>query len=269
MSRTYQTRGIILKGTPFGETDRLLTLFSPDHGLIRAIAPGARKPKSSLRGRTEIFVVNQFLLATGKSLDRILQVETQQSFSGLGQDACTLAAGQYLIEVILALAVEQTPQPLLYELFIEHLRRLEVEAQPPTLYAHLAQGLFHCLALEGFAPQLHHCALSGEVITPNFHTLQWRMGFSHDLGGVVTLPIKTHQPLTLKRLTAIELSLLQHLSHSALPDPLDFLPAVAQKRLRVVDWLTVERVLRDYAQHQLGKTFKAAPLVDSLWELDF
>ncbi|MFN9174971.1 MAG: DNA repair protein RecO [Synechocystis sp.] len=269
MSRTYQTQGIVLKGTPFGEADRLLTIFSPDYGLIRAIAPSARKPKSSLRGRTEVFVMNDFLIATGKSLDRIMQAETQQSFPGLGQDVCKLAAGQYLIEVILALAIEGNAQAQLYGLFMEHLRRLAEESQPETLYAHLAQALFHCLALEGFAPQLHRCALSGEMIAPNFHDAQWRIGFSSELGGIVTLPANTNQPISLKRLTAIALGLLQHLSHSHLPQPSEFLPDFAQKRLRVWDWLTVERVLRDYAQQQLGKKFKAAPLVDSLWELDF
>ena len=258
-----------MKGTPFGEADRLLTIFSPDYGLIRAIAPSARKPKSSLRGRTEVFVVNHFLIATGKSLDRIMQADTQQSFPRLGRDVCKLAAGQYLIEVILALAIEDNAQAQLYGLFTEHLRRLAEESQPETLYGHLAQGLFHCLALEGFAPQLHRCAFSGERITPNFHDAQWRIGFSSELGGIVTLPVKTDQPIILKRLTAIELSLLQHLSQSDLPQPLDFLPTLAQKQLRAWDWLTVERVLRDYAQQQLGKKFKAAPLVDSLWDLEF
>ena len=258
-----------MKGTPFGEADRLITIFSPDHGLIRAIAPSARKPKSSLRGRTEVFVVNYFVIATGKSLDRIVQADTQQSFPGLGRDVCKLAAGQYLIEVILSLAIENHAQAQLYELFTEHLRRLATESQPETLYAHLAQALFHCLALEGFAPQLHRCALSGEMITPNFHDLQWRIGFSSELGGIVALPAKTDQPLILKRLTAIELSLLQHLSQSDLPQPSQFLPEFAHKRLRAWDWLTVEKVLRNYAQQQLGKKFKAAPLVDSLWDLDF
>jgi DNA repair protein RecO (recombination protein O) len=116
---------------------------------------------------------------------------------------------------------------------------------------------------------LHRCALSGETITPNFHDRQWRIGFSNELGGLVTLPVKTDQPLILKRLTAIELSLLQHLSQSDVPRPSQFLPELAQKRFRVWDWLTVEKVLRNYAQQQLGKIFKAAPLVDSLWDLDF
>jgi DNA repair protein RecO (recombination protein O) len=52
MSRTYQTTGINLKSSPIGEADRLVTILTSDYGLIRVIAPGARKPKSSLGGRS-------------------------------------------------------------------------------------------------------------------------------------------------------------------------------------------------------------------------
>ncbi len=270
MGRTYQTTAIVLKGVPFGESDRLITIFSPDHGLIRAIAPGARKPKSSLRGRTELFVINQFLISSGKSLDRITQAETQYSYPGLGQDVCKLAAGQYLIELILALGTEANPQPSLYELFTEHLRRLETEAQPETLYGHLAQALFHCLATEGFAPQFHHCAISSEAIVPNFYDRQWRVGFSGELGGIVSLNLRNPGPLPhLQRLTAIELSLLQQLNQGPLPNPLETLPDIARKNFRIWDWVKVENLMRHYAQRQLGKSFRAAPLVDSMWEVEF
>jgi DNA repair protein RecO (recombination protein O) len=74
--KTYQATGIILKGMPLGEADRLVTILTSEFGLIRGVAPGARKPKSSLRGRCELFVVNQFSLAKGRSLDKITQAET-------------------------------------------------------------------------------------------------------------------------------------------------------------------------------------------------
>ena len=266
---------IVLKGKAIGETDRLVTLFSPEQGLISAIAPGARKPKSSLRGRVEMFVINQFLLAQGKSLDRIVQAETQASFPELSRDVCLLSAGQYLIELILRLAVPNTPQVGLYELFIEHLRRLATQADPNNLYAHLAQGVFHCLAIEGFAPQFYHCAITGNSLTPNFFDPQWRVGFSLELGGIVQLPLlesfqvsQTQKQVLTQRLTAIELCLLQQLEQPELPD-FESLPPLAQKRFRVWDWVTVEHLLRRYAQYQFNRPFQAASMVDDLWELEF
>jgi DNA repair protein RecO (recombination protein O) len=44
-----------------------------------------------LRGRSEIFVVNQFLIARGRSLDKITQAETIESYSGLSRDLGKLA----------------------------------------------------------------------------------------------------------------------------------------------------------------------------------
>lgn len=50
MSRTYNATGINLKALPLGETDRILTILTPDSGLIRAVAPGSRKHQSRLGG---------------------------------------------------------------------------------------------------------------------------------------------------------------------------------------------------------------------------
>ena len=47
-ARQFRTQAIILSRRDFGEADRLLTLFTPHHGKIRAIAKGARKPSARL-----------------------------------------------------------------------------------------------------------------------------------------------------------------------------------------------------------------------------
>ena len=69
MSRTYKATGINLKAIPMGENDRLMTILTKEYGLLRAIAPGARKHKSRLGGRSALFVVNELMLSKGKSLD--------------------------------------------------------------------------------------------------------------------------------------------------------------------------------------------------------
>ncbi|HEY9873712.1 MAG TPA: recombination protein O N-terminal domain-containing protein, partial [Candidatus Obscuribacterales bacterium] len=80
MSRTYKATGINLKSMPLGEADRLLTILTREFGLIRAVAPGARKHHSKLSGRSGLFVVNELLIAQGRSLDKITQAETKESY---------------------------------------------------------------------------------------------------------------------------------------------------------------------------------------------
>ena len=269
MGRTFQMTGIILKGTPLGEADRLLTILSPEVGLMRAVAPGARKPKSFLRGRCELFVINQYLISQGRSLPRITQAETLESYPGLSQAVEKLAAGQYLAEVVLGLALSDQPQPDLYSLFNEHLRRLITPATDLAIQAYLAQALFHLLALGGFAPQVHHCCLSHLPIEPNFTDPRWQLGFSFEAGGLMIQPATNSHRSVFRKVNGIDVALLQQLSYPDLPVLAEVLPAIALKSLRVGDWVRVEHLLRDYAQFHLGRTFRAATLVDSVTVLDF
>ncbi|MEB3294697.1 MAG: DNA repair protein RecO [Synechococcales bacterium] len=183
---TYRTIGINLKSKPTGEADRLMTILTKEQGLIRVIAPSARKQKSSLSGRSALFVVNDLLIAKGKSMDKITQAETIESYPGLALDLKKLTAGQYLVELTLQQALSEQAQTELFYLLTEHLGRLN-KAVGSTILPSLAHGVFQLLALAGIAPQMHQCCLSGELLQPELGNPHWRVGFSPELGGAVTL----------------------------------------------------------------------------------
>ncbi len=190
MSRTYKATGINLKSMPLGESDRLVTILTREFGLIRVAAPGARKQNSSLSGRSGLFVVNELLIAKGRSLDKITQAETLESYPGLSQDLGKLAASQYLAEMVLAQALSEQPQEELFCLLTEHLSRLErLPSTPASLVlAHLSHAVFHLLALAGITPQVQVCCLTQRSLTPDFTDPNWRVGFSVPAGGTVSLP---------------------------------------------------------------------------------
>ncbi|MEO0534871.1 MAG: DNA repair protein RecO [Cyanobacteria bacterium P01_A01_bin.123] len=186
MSRTYKAIGINLKTQPMGESDRLLTILTQEQGLIRAIAPGARKHKSSLSGRSGLFVINDLLIAKGKSLGKVTQAETRQSFPKLSSDLAKLTASQYLAELVLCQALSDQSQTDLFNLLIEHLERLE-RASKASVLACLAHATFHLLALAGVAPQVHQCCVSRSPLVPDLSNPDWRVGFSLVAGGTVHL----------------------------------------------------------------------------------
>lgn len=186
MSRTYKTTGINLKSMPMGESDRLLTILTREFGLVRAVAMGARKHNSRLGGRSELFVVNELLIAKGRSLDKITQAETLESYPRLGQDLKKLIAGQYLAELCLHQALSDQPQEDLFFLLNEHLVRLERSPGSDVL-AHLTHAVFQLLVLAGVAPQVHLCCVTREALPPDFGDRNWRIGFSIPAGGTVTL----------------------------------------------------------------------------------
>ena len=175
--KTEKITGINLHVAPLGEADRLLTILSPECGLIKAIAVGSRKPKAKLGGRTTLFVVNELLLVAGRTFHRLIQAETVESYPGLTQSLGHLAAGQYFIELTLAQALGDHPQEELFLALRSHLKQLE-QISPSDLSSSLAQGSFHFLALAGVAPQVHHCCRTRQAIHPNFNDRYWRVGFS-------------------------------------------------------------------------------------------
>ncbi|MBE9062914.1 DNA repair protein RecO [cf. Phormidesmis sp. LEGE 11477] len=184
--RNYKATGINLKGMPMGEADRLVTVLTKEYGLVRAIAPGARKHKSKLAGRSGLFVVNEALFVKGKSLDKLVQAETVRSFPGLSKDLAKLTASQYLAEIVLSLALSEQPQEELYYLLIEHLARIEAATTANVLPC-LAQATFHLLALAGVAPEVHRCCLSRSPLDIDLSNPNWRVAFSVCSGGAVTL----------------------------------------------------------------------------------
>jgi DNA repair protein RecO (recombination protein O) len=193
--RTFRLTGINLKATPLGESDRLLTLLSPEMGLLRLIAPGARKPNAKLGGRSGLFVVNDLLVAQGKSLHRISQAETIESYPGLARDLAKLTAGQYLAEIVLHQALTDQPQADLYYLFTEHLSRIAM-AESDHLLPALSQAVYQLLALGGLAPQVQQCSISNRVLELNLEAMaDEQVEFSIEGGGVISLPA-LHEQLT-------------------------------------------------------------------------
>lgn len=321
MGGTYKATGINLKSMPLGESDRLLTVLTREFGLIRVVAPGARKHKSSLGGRSGLFVVNQLLIAKGRSLDKIIQAESLQSYAGLSQDLKKLTASQYLAELALFQALSDQPQEELFHLLVEHLDRLEKRPGAVTL-ASLAHASFHLLALAGVAPQVQLCCVTQQILAPDFADPNWRVGFSAVAGGIVGLaeleqiaprlsaaksraddptvrsiqadrvqPVggqtsgdrpksvresapgyrtaRSHQKsaeLYLK-INATELALLQQLSQ---PDFIQPDGTLAQPQEHPIEqplpeqiWLSIERILRHYAQYHLDQPIRSATLIDT------
>jgi DNA repair protein RecO (recombination protein O) len=292
MSRTYKATGINLKSMPMGETDRLLTVLTREFGLVRAVAPGARKHKSALAGRSNLFVVNDLSIARGKNLDRISQAETIASYPGLSRSLGTLTASQYLAELALIQALSEQPQPELFDRLNFHLQRLAKLPHPIRdiqLLAHLNQGIFDLLCLAGVTPQVRECCLTQRPIVPDFARSNWRVEFRIEAGGIVVeepklqnspsnSPLQTesstqpnpgvirvqepsnpYHPRTQKRyLNATELTLMQRLT---VPELLE--TALADTPEIEQAWRSIEQILRQYAQYHLGRSIRSATLMDS------
>lgn len=289
MSPTYTATGVNLKSVPLGEVDRILTILTREYGLLRVVAPGSRKPKAKLGGRSALFVVNQLFLSKGRSLDKIAQAETLTSFSKLGQDLGKLTTSQYWAEIVLHQFPHPEPQALLFDTLIQRLSELEQCGSGHPVLVHLVYGIVQLLTLNGIAPQVDLCCLTDDPITADHLALQSVL-FSPLAGGFVLKSgarIEDHTSICSPRvqeetqgwssngsakqavkpmpLSSPVASLLQNLVQSQRVIPAtDPVPQQWFGDTYSLDaWQRVERVLRHYVQYQTERTIRSAVLLDS------
>jgi DNA repair protein RecO (recombination protein O) len=297
MSQTYKATGINLKSIPLGEADKILTILTREHGLIRAVASGSRKSKSKLGGRSELFVVNELLLSKGRSLDRLSQAESIESYPRLSRDLAKLTVSQYWAEVVLYQTPSHEPNEALFDLFCQRLTHLiDCQSGIPVLI-HLVYGVMQFLSLAGVAPQVDRCCTTGQDVTPEAIG-NGRVVFSPAAGGVIlTAPEASvreqnsesyasaqrqgsvltsvqdgfstrPKPNLLTRnrthltLSASELSLMQQL---ALDNDLMTPPVLSLSAFHadVAQWLNVEKALRAYVHYQTERPIRSAALLES------
>jgi DNA repair protein RecO (recombination protein O) len=268
LPKEYRATGINLKGMPLGENDRLLTILTKEHGLIKVVAAGARKHRSAMAGRSGLFVVNDLQISVGRSMDRIKNAEVLQSFVGLGKTLAKLTAAQYLSELALMQALSAQPQEELFLVLIEHLERIQSAANQNVL-AHLNHGTYHLLAIAGFAPQVHNCCISQKAVVAQREIPKWKAGFSIVGGGVINLEgdgnpnddphdvvgAETMHNRISHYLNATELLAMQELAQTDLADNI--------LETHTTDWLAVERLLRAYAQYHFDRPIQSSALIDN------
>lgn len=134
-ARVYSTEAVVLRRTNFGEADRILTLFTPSYGKVRAIAKGARRTTSRLAGHLEPFTRTQLLLATGRELDIVTQAEGRERLDHLRDHHWHATGAWYIAELVDRFLEDADPHPRLYQLFTRTLRLLDDDAStltPPT-----------------------------------------------------------------------------------------------------------------------------------------
>lgn len=157
-----KTRAVVLRRRVFGESDALVTLFSPEEGRFSAIVKGMRKAKVRRSGGCDQFVLGSFLLRRGRSLALVEQVEIERSFYGLRHSLLALAVATYLTELVERITVEHEPQPALFELLCLALSVLEERKADPFLLRRFFE--LHALRWTGYAPELDRCVRCGQEV---------------------------------------------------------------------------------------------------------
>jgi DNA repair protein RecO (recombination protein O) len=145
----------VLHTYPFKETSLVVELFSRDFGRVAAVAKGARRPRSAMRGMLQSF---QPLVAAWSGKNELRNLHSLEWGEGLlllqGQ---ALMCGFYMNELLLRLLPREDAHEALFDYYAQTLRALSgIQASSPDTAITLRRFELKMLQEMGYAVPLEH-----------------------------------------------------------------------------------------------------------------
>jgi DNA repair protein RecO (recombination protein O) len=166
MARYYKTEAIVLRSIRLREADRVLHLYTSQHGRVGAVAKGVRRTRSRFGGRLEPFFRLRLVLWEGKGeLHTVTQAATVESYPRLREHRSTLSAATSACESVLRVFGDGESNGAAYNLLCRELQLLDAEPAAACA-ANLLAFRLKLLLAAGFVPELGACARCGAPAGP-------------------------------------------------------------------------------------------------------
>ena len=198
--QSLRDHAVVLRWHLLGESDRIVTLLTRNHGKVRAVAKGVRKTTSRIGARLEPFMWVDVQWSPGKSLAIVQQVELIGGYGAkLATNYDAFASAQAMVETADKLTEHEatTDQTLL---LVGGLRALAEGEHPHNLI--VDSYLLRALSLTGWTPSVRDCAQTGQP-GPHRH-------FVPALGGMVSSQVAPPGSATVSPETVDLLDALLH-----------------------------------------------------------
>lgn len=171
--RLYRCEVIVLSRVDFGEADRVVTVYSRQHGKLRVVAKGARRPLSRLGPHLEYFCRSQLLLAKGRDLDVVTGAETVNAHLALRTDLDGYGHASHMVELVSRLTEERQENVVVFDLLAGSLQLLAEGVDPYHVTRHFELALLNHL---GYRPELLKCVECREPLTQASHPFMAELG---------------------------------------------------------------------------------------------
>lgn len=152
MRQQIVTKAIVLARTDFQEADRILMLLTPDHGKLKVIAKGVRRPRSKLAGGIELLSINDVTVLPGRGeIGTLISSRLVEHFNHIVKDIQRTMLAYELIKQTNRVT-EDTYEPVYFDLVEQSLRGLD----DPEVAIELTELWFimQLLQLGGHTPNL-------------------------------------------------------------------------------------------------------------------
>ena len=100
----FVTTGLVLKETRYKESDRILTILTPELGVISAAAQSSLRLKSKLFSACGLFCYSEFTLVPGRNMYTVREAEVKNVFHGISSSIEGMSLAMYMAEMAMTLS---------------------------------------------------------------------------------------------------------------------------------------------------------------------
>ncbi|MEO5713963.1 MAG: DNA repair protein RecO [Luteolibacter sp.] len=135
LAPVQSTKAIVIRLTRLTDTSLIVHWFTENHGLVKTVAKGARRPKSPFAGKLDLFFGGEISVVQARrgDLHSLREVSISHWREGLRRSYTSTLLAAYCCQ-LLEMAVEpEHPDPELHDLLLRALDH--IEAAPASLKA--------------------------------------------------------------------------------------------------------------------------------------
>jgi len=242
---------IVLRAVDYGESDRVVTLFTRERGKVSAFARGARSSRRRFGGGLEAFTLisAEVRERPGSELLGLDTIAVRRAFGAIRGDLARIACAGYAVELARELVRDHEPHDDLYDLLAAYLEALDAG---PALPAALRAFELGALAAAGLAPRLDACAHCGGPLEPGAAAVRFDPG----QGGALCHACAPLAGPGWIDLTAGAHRALERLARGGL--------AAGAEPLAPAEGREARDALTRFVEHHLGRTLNARKFLDEV-----
>ena len=161
----FMTNGLIVKEQNIGEKDKLVTMLTESHGIVKGFAHGAKDIKSPKCAATGLLCYSKLTLHKGKDSYIVGDAKALKIFSGLRNSIENMYCAQYFCELAAAICPKEQEAGEQLRLILNALYLLSENKRPLNIVKPCVELRLMCLA--GYMPDIMMCRECGAYENDN------------------------------------------------------------------------------------------------------
>jgi DNA repair protein RecO (recombination protein O) len=163
MGTLLAAEAVLLRAVDYRDTDRILTLFTREHGIVSAVARGAKGSKRRFQGVLEPYTLLHVELEYSRGeLFTLKRAEVRSVLAGILSDLDRMQAGAGALRLVRELCAPRLAEPALFLALVQYLTLVEHRGDRER--GALLVFALRLLALTGHRLGLTRCGRSGHEV---------------------------------------------------------------------------------------------------------